>query len=610
MNPTLAVADADSPSRNRAAARLERSVPERAATSPPPPAAAPFESLTCGDVAWEILPAWRDLLADEEGLPIVRWLREGCATVVKHGAGRTVYRVDFADRSFFIKHHRTRGLSEAVKDLFREGACRREYRRARELAARGVPATRPIAVGVERRSLGGRNSYLITEAIPGACSLDEYLARYLPQFPQAQRMRLRIRLIDAVARLCAVSHQAGVFHHDLHGGNILIAEAASLAEHDAPPQLYLADLPSVTISGPLDFAHTRDALAMICSGFLNRMSETDRRRYWKTYLRARPELAVVDAERSGREVREAAFAYARRMLRRRDKRAWTDNRHYYKLQVESGTAHAVRELPTEVVEQLLHSPERLWKSNVDKPVKLSRGSVVVEADLQLGDAAMHVAVKRLRPKTWTKALVQWFRRGRAPEAWYRGHALLARDIPTARPLVVYGPHSSNFGRDDYLLTEWLTGALDLHLHGWDLAAREPNLRRRSVRRSAEALGRLVGRLHDQGFSHRDLKGNNILLREVDDAGLDRRAEAFLIDLDGLRRQKTVSFGTCCKNLTRLALSVEMHPWVSQTDRLRFLRSYLKRMPENRRTWKTWWRTVERHLSAELERIRITGKSIS
>lgn len=610
MNPTLAVAEAESPRRLRAAAR---SATDEAASTPAASdatSANSFETLTSGGVAWEIVPAWRDLLAGDEGLPIERWLRERNAFVFKHGAGRTVYRVDLAERSFFIKHHRTRGLFKTIKDFFREGACRREYRRARELAERGVPATRPLAVGETGFGLQGRDSYLVTEAIPDACSIDEYLALRLPSFHQAKRADLRVRLIEAAARLCAVAHRAGVFHRDLHGGNILIAHASRLATHDETPQLYLADLPSVGITGPLDFNATRDSLAMICSGFLNRMSESDRRRFWKEYLRARPELKIADAERSGREVREAAFAYARRMLRRRDKRAWTDNRDYYRLQTEVGTAHAVRDIPRTTIERLLEHPERLWKDNVDRPVKLSRGSVVVEAELPVEDREIHVAVKRLRPKTWTKMLSQWFRRGRAPEAWYRGHALLARDIPTARPLAVYGPRSSDFRRDEYLLTEWLTGALDLHLYGWDLARRDADVRRRSARRSAEALGRLVGRLHDQGFSHRDLKGNNILLRDVAQFGGGDKAEAFLIDLDGLRRQKTVSFGTCCKNLTRLALSVELHPWVSQTDRLRFLRSYLKRMPENRRTWKTWWRTVERHLAGELERIRATGKSVS
>ncbi|MCE9607759.1 MAG: hypothetical protein K8U03_22960 [Planctomycetia bacterium] len=551
MNPLLAIADVDSKRTDRAARGNRR-------LSALPSASGTPETYDNGDMQWEILPAWRDLIA-RDGLPIERWLREGAAVVVKRGAGRTVYRVDLPERSFFIKHLRSAGMLQSWKHLFREGACRREYRRAWELAERGVPATRPIGVGEQRRGVRARDSYLITEAIPEACSLDEYVAVHLPRVPPAQRNERRLRLIEAAARLCATAHQAGVFHHDLHGGNILIAHAEAVAAQDRPPQLYLADLPSVTISAGLDEAGTRESLAMLCAGFLSRMSETERRRFWKAYLVARPEFRVADVERSGRAIRNAAFAYARRIVRKRDKRAWTDNRDFYCLETAEGFAHAVSDLPRKTVEELLHSPERLWQANVDRPVKISHGSLVVEAELPLDDGALRVAVK---------------------------------------------------DHEDYLLTEWLTGAQDLHLYGWDLARRGSANRRHCVRRGAETLGRLVGRLHDQGFSHRDLKGNNLLLREVDSGANAPKVEAFLIDLDGLRFRGHVSFASCCKNLTRLALSAEMHPWISQTDRLRFLRAYLKRMPENRRTWKTWWRTVGGRLAAELQQIRATGKIIN
>lgn len=574
---------------------------------------APAAPLHCrtGDVAWEVSAAWGDLLqsAAADGLPIERWLREGRAAAVKQGVGRTIYRVDLPHRSFFVKHLRSGGLVQAVKHWFRSGACRREYEKARELARRGIPAVAPVALGERRRGARLLDSYLITEAVPQACSLDEFLARHEAQVPPGERFRLRQRLLAATARLCARAHDAGVFHDDLHGGNILVrldtclAAAAPAAE--AGPQLLFVDLPGVQLSGPLDAARTRDSLAMLCAGFWRRMSESDRLRFWRAYLAERRELPFFDVASAAREIRAAALSHARRIAGRRDKRAWADNRDFYRLRSVAGTAHAVRDLPRTMVEQLLRDPEALWQANVDRPVKLSFGSLTVEAELPTVGEPRRVAVKRLRPKTWWKALVGLLRNGRAPEAWYRGHALLARGIPTARPLVVYEPRQSHRGAG-FLITEWLDGALDVHLYAWDLARRTEAQRRRRTRQSAEALGRVVGYLHDQGFTHRDLKANNLLIRERPDG-----VEAFLIDLDGLRQRGRPDRAACTKNLTRLALSAEMHPWLSRTDRLRFLRAYLRRYDPNQRDqWKTWWRETARHVTAALAEIRKAGKPVT
>lgn len=566
------------------------------------------EPVTCrtGDVCWQVDPAWRDLLQTgaADGLPIERWLREGRAAAVKQGAGRTVYRVDLPHRSFFVKHLRARGFLQGVKDWLRRGACRREYEKARELDRRGIPAVAPIALGERRKSAWLLDSFLVTEAVPQACSLDEFLACREPQVPASDRFRLRSRLIVATARLCARAHDAGVFHDDLHGGNILIRLDTCDQEAD-DPQLLFVDLPGVQLSGPLDERRTRDSLAMLCAGFLRRISEAERLRFWRTYVAERRELPNCDREALAVDIRAAALAHARRIAGSRDKRAWADNRDFYRLRSVFGTAHAVRDLPRTMVEQMLRDPESLWQSNIDRPVKFSFRSLVVEADLPLLAGSRRVAVKRLRHNSWLKALVGKMRNGRAPEAWYRGHALLARGIPTARPLAVYEPRGARCG-EGVLITEWLTGALDLHLYVWDLAKRPDDERRRRVRQAAAALGRVVGRLHDQGFRHRDLKGNNLLLRET-----PTDVEAFLIDLDGLRQGRRPDLPACAKNLTRLALSAEMHPWLSRTDRLRFLRAYLSRYDaEHRDGWKAWWRATAEHVDAALAEIRKRGKAIT
>ncbi len=600
---------------DRAGALLSPLVPAAAAAPVASSADDGIEFVRCGGMQGEVVAEWREAILGGDGLPVQRWLREGRATAVKRGAGRTVYRVDLPHRSFFVKHLRDAGLLRSVKALFRTDACRREFDKARELARRHVPAVIPIALGLQKRGWWGKESFLVTEAVPAACSLDEYVDDLLPRLPHPQRVFAWRRLLDAAAQLCAAAHEGGVFHDDLHGGNILVRrataalephyETSTAADAVAAPQLFLVDLPGIRLTGPLDEARSRESLAMICAGFANRMSDADRVRFWRTYLAARPSLAVDDAWRSACAVREAAVRHGRRIVRQRDKRAWADNRDFYRLHGTSGTAHAVRELPRTMVEQLLRTPERLWQDNIDRPVKLSHGSLVVEAELTLADRTIPVAVKRLRPKSLGKALGLLFRRGRAPEAWYRGHALLARGIPTARPLVVYQPAGAKLFREGFLLTEWLTGAQDMHLYGWDLATRAPRERTRRARAAAAVLGRLVGRLHDQGFQHRDLKGNNLLLR---DRGED--VEAFLIDLDGLRQRRRVPFAACTKGLTRLAVSAEMHPWLSRTDRLRFLQAYLRQMAENRRTWKTWWRAIGATLAAALVEIRAAGKPIA
>jgi hypothetical protein len=55
----------------------------------------------------------------------------------------------------------------------------------------------------------------------------------------------------------------------------------------------------------------------------------------------------------------------------------------------------------------------------------------------------------------------------------------------------------------------------------------------------------------------------------------------------------------------------MHPWLSRTDRLRFLHAYLRRYDLHERDhWKTWWRETARHVIAALTEIRKAGKPVT
>jgi tRNA A-37 threonylcarbamoyl transferase component Bud32 len=129
----------------------------------------------------------------------------------------------------------------------------------------------------------------------------------------------------------------------------------------------------------------------------------------------------------------------------------------------------------------------------------------------------------------------------------------------------------------------------LHAFAERLADSDEAIRRRKARRCAAVLGSLLGRMHGWDVAHRDLKAANLLIVDRD-AGLD----AYLIDLDGVRLLKRISPRRCARNIARLAASMEAHPWITRTDRLRFLRVYLREATIEATDWKSFWREVAAH----------------
>jgi tRNA A-37 threonylcarbamoyl transferase component Bud32 len=163
-------------------------------------------------------------------------------------------------------------------------------------------------------------------------------------------------------------------------------------------------------------------------------------------------------------------------------------------------------------------------------------------------------------------------------------ALELRGLPAARPLALLLPR----GRAAYLLTQYIPGAVNLHLFAWELARRTPAERRRAARRTATALGRLVGQLHAWGLAHRDLKGCNLMV--VEDG---ERIQTPLVDLDGIEVRRQVRRRERIRNLARLSASLEMHGWVGRALRARFLHAYAREVGADRRERRRLWGDVAR-----------------
>jgi len=281
-----------------------------------------------------------------------------------------------------------------------------------------------------------------------------------------------------------------------------------------------------------------------------------------------------------------------------------------------GRAVVAPDVPQPQIEALCRDPAELLWGNIGRPVKIDRTSLMVRADLALPERTLHVAYKRYLPRNGWKTLCSLLRPSEVWRDWTTAHELVARGIPTATPVAVVTPSWCQLDRRGYLATEWIKSTENLHMFAWRLAELPVGQRLRRAAVCAESLGRLIGKMHAQHISHRDLKGSNLLVKQDDVAG-SWPTETYIVDMKGVRvfGRRTVRRAVARRvsDLARLAASIEAHPWVSFTVRLRFIRAYhveLGRVELNSHlTWKHLWQAVAGRSRQLVEKKRRRGKPV-
>ena len=556
---------------------------------------------------WECHSDWASVLFGPDGLRLDQWLARGQVEVVKHGPHRSVYRVAFGDRQVYVKHYRCCTIWDRARLWFRPSQARREWLKAREIARRGVSTVRPLALQEGNRGGATGESFLVTEAISDSCALGECWRRLVSDRASGEHGPTGRRLLVEVARFLAKVHEAGIDHNDLHPGNLLVALDGDLPRLESKTGRYrfhLIDVPGVRISGPLAWPAVRDNLALLGAAWRADLSGGDRQHFWHAYCRARPELEVPPPALVHRQFEERTELICRRRLRRRDRRALRTSCDFVALRTPSGRSHGVSELPLETLQQLTAAPRIFLRENMDRPVKLDRGSVIVEAELPLSEGAVHVAYKCYRPRKWWKVFLAPFRRARAVRTWQRGHGLQLRGISAARPIAAVDCRRPWYRCESYLASQWIEGSENLHLYLWRMAGEPQRVRDRQAKRCADSLGRLLGRMHAQRVLHGDLKASNLMVTDR-----DGQIETCLVDLDDVCLDADVSLSRRAAELSRLAVGLVAHPWLSRTVLVRFLRAYLESGGWPAADWKPLWRAVAGKSEWMTRRKRRKGQAV-
>jgi tRNA A-37 threonylcarbamoyl transferase component Bud32 len=544
---------------------------------------------------WQIIAGWHDALLGPQGLRLEEWLDAGRAKIVKHGPARTVYRVDLPEQSIFLKHYRCLDLWGIGRHLLRGSSSRREFRKAVELARRQVPTIRPVAVGEIRRSGVVGDNFLVTEAVPHAVSLHEYATRLLPQLPLAQRRRMRNKLTRALARLCAAAHEAGVFHNDFHGGNILVrVDTCSAAPGDGRlPDLYLVDLPGIRFSGPLGWSRSRASLTMLASDWGDKSTPRERWRFWREYLAARPRKLVACRRKAAAEVVRQTREYACRLMRGRGKRALRTNRDFYGVTTAHGRGHAVTQFAPADLVRLIEQPERLLGEPSERVAGRHGADATVRASLMVDGSRTVVRFERWPDGPWWRAMLRPLGRSRALAVWYWSNALRDRGIPTPRPLAACSSISVTGTGAGYLVSQWVDGALPLGEFLERVRRDDGSLPPAVARDLAEAVGRLCGRLHAWRIVLDDFQLDDLLV-----VCRDGRYEAWVLDVLKARITRRLSSAERRRQAGRMLTEFRRAVTVSRSHGWRCVQAYGRELGAGGQQQRRWWRELARESEAD------------
>ncbi len=519
-----------------------------------------------------------------EHLDLDKHIERGTAEVIKNGAHRAVYRIRIDDHFVYWKHCRIHGLASYLRQWLRPAKAHLEFNRAQALAARGIDTVEPLAWSRPWQPWAGA-SHLITRELTGAIPMHQYLL-------ERSRGEARREAAKHLGLFLARLHDAGVAHPDLHPGNILVVLDAA-----GQPRFHLLDIHNVRLRRSLSLGASRSNLVVFNRFFSLHCERADRACFWKSYAHARG-LKHDVARALARDVEKRTRDSNLRLWEDRDRRCLAANRSYRRVLSPLARGHAVATIDEATLQRFLADPDAPFREEGVKLLKDSASSTVAELMVDTPAGPRPMIYKRFNLKKRFAALTNWLRPSAALRSWQMGHALLDRYLPTPRPWLFLHRRGLTGPREGYLLCEKVEAAVDLvqffrPVTGrgkWDAVA---------------ALGRLLGRLHETGLSHRDLKATNILVNTVDDI-----AHFHFIDLVGVRRHRHISDAVRAQNLARLNVSFLQEGPCTRTDRLRFLRAYLRWALHGSANWKTWWKQIAAASEKKIARNQKSGRVLT
>lgn len=403
---------------------------------------------------------------------------------IKSSPVREVHRVGLADDvQVFVKRYRARGALDALRALAGGSRARQEFRNLLRTHELGIAAVEPLCCAEQRRGGVPTESVLVTRALAESRVLgDEFLKLEPAAFAAIMRR------LGAVVRDL---HEHGLWHRDLHLGNVLFVPSDD-------PQPVLVDLQKMfalraRLPGRL---RVRDL-----SGLVAGIEPAPGLALLEGYAHAAEpaiDLAALETDIRGDVARRTAHR-----LRSRGRRCVV---HSSGFRVEQGLWRAVFRRADVQPSALRAAIEAHGRSDTDATRLDDVAGGPPAGPVTDPYARGHGGVEPGAPARGPVIVREFHEhgpalRGRGMRAWRAAHAVLLRGFDTPAPLALVEERQIGLVRRAWLLTRCEDDVRPLRA----ALAQSPD-----PAKPARAAARLLGRMHAAGLEYRVLRADSLL----------------------------------------------------------------------------------------------------
>jgi tRNA A-37 threonylcarbamoyl transferase component Bud32 len=492
---------------------------------------------------------------DVRALPGALTLKENRFRSVFHvpgavlsGAGAETGRLDLRD-GVVVKVYRYPKAWDRLRYRILRHRAAQEWTALRHLEEAGLPVPRPLALGEDRCGGTVTRAALVISFIPDAVPLATRLEGLVGP-GRAEALSFLERTGSLIRRL----HRAGVWHRDLHAGNILVSRRDD--------SLHLIDLHSAVFLPWLPPWLRRRGVARLCASLEGIVPDGG--------LGALVSASGAGGPGAEDSIRRIARGIERTRIHSRSKRCFVPST-LFDVETRSGERiYHLRSFSLEALAPLMKDapPGECLK-------RWPRGWVAA------ADAAGRRVCVKYRRHSWREVLQALVESHPLRRAYGGGHSLRVRGIETPPVIALRERRFLGMVLEAHLITDLVDGGVPLDRFLLDAYWGKPPARGAAARRKrllAEEVGAFLRRVHDQGLSPHDFSPQNLLVaREAlaareEDPGC---SDPFLswIDLDHLYLWKPLLERRRRRNLIQIANLPEGH--VTTADRLRGLEAYAR-----------------------------------